>query len=63
MIRRSLIAAAVLAATSTFAPLAAQAQTVLKAADVHPAGYPNVVAIVDSTVAADSCGPGCSKHC
>ena len=45
MIRRSLIAAAVLAATSTFAPLAAQAQTVLKAADVHPAGYPNVVAI------------------
>ena len=45
MIRRSLIAAAVLAATSTFAPLAAQAQSVLKAADVHPAGYPNVVAI------------------
>ena len=45
MILRSLIAAAVLAATSTFAPLAAQAQTVLKAADVHPAGYPNVVAI------------------
>jgi len=45
MIRRSLIAAAALAAAASFAPLAAQAQTVLKAADVHPAGYPNVVAI------------------
>lgn len=43
-IRRSLIAAAVLAA-GTFAPLAAQAQMVLKAVDTHPAGYPTVVAV------------------
>jgi tripartite ATP-independent transporter DctP family solute receptor len=44
-IRRSLIAAAVLAAAGTFAPLAVQAQTVLKAVDTHPAGYPTVVAV------------------
>jgi tripartite ATP-independent transporter DctP family solute receptor len=41
MIRRTLIAACVALAV----PLGAQAQTVLKAADVHPAGYPNVVAV------------------
>ena len=41
MIRRTLIAACVALAV----PLGVQAQTVLKAADVHPAGYPNVVAI------------------
>ena len=34
-----------IAATLTLVTLAAHAQTVLKAADVHPAGYPNVVAI------------------
>lgn len=44
-IRRSMIAAAVLATAGVFAPLAAQAQTVLKAADTHPAGYPTVVAV------------------
>lgn len=44
-IRRSLIAAAVLAAAGAFAPLAAHAQTVLKASDTHPAGYPTVVAV------------------
>lgn len=43
--RRHLLAAAALASIALTAPLAAQAQTVLKAADVHPAGYPNVVAI------------------
>ncbi len=43
-IRRSLIAAsAALAALG--GAVGAHAQTVLKAADVHPAGYPNVVAI------------------
>ena len=41
MIRRTLIAACAALAV----PLAVQAQTVLKAADVHPAGYPNVVAV------------------
>jgi phage terminase large subunit len=41
-IRRHFIAAAALAAT--LLPLAAAAQTVLKAADVHPPGYPTVVA-------------------
>jgi len=41
MIRRTLITACVALAV----PLAVQAQTMLKAADVHPAGYPNVVAI------------------
>jgi tripartite ATP-independent transporter DctP family solute receptor len=45
--RRTLIASASIAvATLALAlPLTASAQTVLKAADVHPAGYPNVVAI------------------
>jgi len=42
--RRHVIAAA-LAATSLCLPLTALAQTTLKAADVHPAGYPNVVAM------------------
>jgi tripartite ATP-independent transporter DctP family solute receptor len=41
-IRRHFIAAAALAAT--LLPLGAVAQTVLKAADVHPPGYPTVVA-------------------
>jgi tripartite ATP-independent transporter DctP family solute receptor len=45
--RRTLIAGATLAAAafSFFSPLTANAQIVLKAADVHPEGYPNVVAI------------------
>lgn len=45
--RRNLIAGAVaaIAAVAFFVPLTAAAQTVLKAADVHPVGYPNVVAI------------------
>ena len=45
--RRNLIAGAVaaVAAVAFIAPLTVGAQTVLKAADVHPAGYPNVVAI------------------
>ncbi len=45
--RRSLLTACATAvAAIVFVPLAAQAQTmVLKAADVHPAGYPNVVAV------------------
>ncbi len=45
--RRTLIAGATLAAAafSFLAPLTASAQIVLKAADVHPEGYPNVVAI------------------
>ncbi|MDI1238511.1 MAG: TRAP transporter substrate-binding protein [Polaromonas sp.] len=42
--RRQIIASAALAAATFALPLAAQAQTVLKAADVHPAGYPTVVA-------------------
>jgi tripartite ATP-independent transporter DctP family solute receptor len=45
MFRRSLIAAATLAAATSLAPLAVQAQTVLKAVDTHPAGYPTVVAV------------------
>lgn len=44
-LRRPMIAAAVLAAAAAFAPFAAQAQTVLKASDTHPAGYPTVVAV------------------
>jgi tripartite ATP-independent transporter DctP family solute receptor len=44
-IRRTLIAACAAFATWGGTPLLAQAQTVLKAADVHPAGYPNVVAV------------------
>ncbi|MBX9832646.1 MAG: TRAP transporter substrate-binding protein [Burkholderiaceae bacterium] len=45
--RRSLLTACATAvAAMAFLPVAAQAQTmVLKAADVHPAGYPNVVAV------------------
>lgn len=42
--RRTFIAAAITAATLTVS-MQAGAQTVLKAADVHPPGYPNVVAI------------------
>lgn len=42
--RHSMITAALALAGTLAAPLAL-AQTVLKAADVHPAGYPNVVAI------------------
>lgn len=42
--RRTFIAAAITAATLTLS-MQAGAQTVLKAADVHPAGYPNVVAM------------------
>jgi tripartite ATP-independent transporter DctP family solute receptor len=41
--RRSFIAAAITAATLTVS-MQASAQTVLKAADVHPPGYPTVVA-------------------
>ena len=42
-IRRTLLAS--LLAASFTAPLALHAQTVMKAADVHPAGYPTVVAV------------------
>ena len=45
-IRKTLIATCTLVAALGSAPLAGHAQTmVLKAADVHPPGYPNVVAI------------------
>jgi tripartite ATP-independent transporter DctP family solute receptor len=43
--RRHLIAAAALASFAFTLPMAAQAQTVLKASDTHPAGYPTVVAV------------------
>ncbi|OOG47368.1 TRAP transporter substrate-binding protein [Polaromonas sp. A23] len=43
--RRHLIAAAALASFAFALPMAAQAQTVLKASDTHPAGYPTVVAV------------------
>ncbi|MDO8384836.1 MAG: TRAP transporter substrate-binding protein [Polaromonas sp.] len=43
--RRHLIAAAALASFAFTLPLTAQAQTVLKASDTHPAGYPTVVAV------------------
>ncbi|MHB1199573.1 MAG: TRAP transporter substrate-binding protein [Polaromonas sp.] len=45
--RRTFIAAttAAIAAMAISIPLTAAAQTVLKAADVHPPGYPNVVAM------------------
>lgn len=43
-LRRNLIAATV-AAVALSSSLMVSAQTILKAADVHPAGYPNVVAI------------------
>ncbi|MEO8389618.1 MAG: TRAP transporter substrate-binding protein [Polaromonas sp.] len=42
--RRKLIAVAAVAAAAFISPLVAQAQTVLKAADVHPTGYPTVAA-------------------
>lgn len=42
-LRRSLLAAATLLATTPWTGL--HAQTVMKAADVHPAGYPTVVAV------------------
>lgn len=42
--RRTLLATAALATLSMALPLAALAQTTLKAADVHPPGYPTVVA-------------------
>ena len=41
--RRTLLATAALATLSMAMPFAAQAQTTLKAADVHPPGYPTVV--------------------
>lgn len=44
-IRRSFVSAAALTTLALAVPFVAHAQTVLKAADVHPAGYPNVVAI------------------
>ena len=46
-IRRTLISIAAVALTglAVTLPLTASAQTVLKAADVHPVGYPNVVAV------------------
>jgi tripartite ATP-independent transporter DctP family solute receptor len=45
--RRTLVTGAALAcvAAALSVPLSVAAQTVLKAADVHPAGYPNVVAM------------------
>jgi tripartite ATP-independent transporter DctP family solute receptor len=43
--RRTLLASAALSATAFVFSFGASAQTVLKAADVHPPGYPNVVAI------------------
>jgi tripartite ATP-independent transporter DctP family solute receptor len=42
--RRNLLATAALATLSLALPFAALAQTTLKAADVHPPGYPTVVA-------------------
>lgn len=42
--RRNLLATAALATLSMALPFAALAQTTLKAADVHPPGYPTVVA-------------------
>jgi len=42
--RRHLMAASALATLALALPLGAAAQTVLKAADVHPPGYPTVVA-------------------
>ena len=43
--RRNLLAAAALSLAAGLMSFSASAQTVLKAADVHPAGYPNVVAM------------------
>ena len=45
-VRRTLIATSLAAAAAITLPFGARAQSMtLKAADVHPAGYPNVVAI------------------
>jgi tripartite ATP-independent transporter DctP family solute receptor len=44
-IRRSLIATAALVAAGALTSLTASAQTVFKAVDTHPAGYPTVVAV------------------
>ncbi|MFZ0844941.1 MAG: TRAP transporter substrate-binding protein DctP, partial [Pseudolabrys sp.] len=41
----TLLAAGLLAAAATFASGPAGAQTILKASDVHPSGYPTVVAV------------------
>ena len=43
IVRRTLVAATLAAATLSVS-MHASAQTVLKAADVHPPGYPTVVA-------------------
>ncbi len=43
--RRTFVTAAALSALAALFPLAAQSETVLKAADVHPPGYPTVVAV------------------
>jgi len=43
--RRMLISTAALSALAALFPLAAHSATVLKAADVHPPGYPTVVAV------------------
>lgn len=45
-IRKALILAAALAATAAFASSASAQKVVLKAADVHPLGYPTVEAVV-----------------
>ena len=45
MIFRRHLIATVAASIAFSLSLTAAAQTVLKAADVHPAGYPNVVAM------------------
>ncbi len=42
---RSLVAASAVAIAALLASVTAQAQLVLKASDVHPAGYPTVVAV------------------
>ena len=61
--RRSLLTACATAvATLAFLPVAAQAQTmVLKAADVHPAGYPNVVAVENMGKKLEAATQGCLK--
>ena len=43
--RRNLISSAAAVVLSLALIPAASAQTVLKASDVHPAGYPNVVSV------------------
>ena len=58
-IRRTLLAAAAFGLVSTFAPLHAIAQSMtLKAADVHPAGYPTVVAVENMGKKADAATKG-----